>query len=100
MRFPINHFSIIVLPPPYIARCVLSCADITYFISALVAVDRRFNAASKKENNTEVMSIHFLITCFRKSTPSHLAHNTDEKNQALELLFVTAAIDLVLQLDL
>ena len=70
MHFPIIHFLIIVRPPPCAARCVLSCADITYFISASVAVDRRFNAASKKENNTEGMSIHFLIKCFLKKTPS------------------------------
>ena len=67
MRFPINHFSIVVRPPPYTPRCALSCADITYFISASVAVDRRFNAASKKENNTEGMSIHFLIKCYLKN---------------------------------
>ena len=36
----------------------------------------------------------------KKRTLSPLAHNTDEKNQALELLFVTAALDLALQLDL
>ena len=29
-----------------------------------------------------------------------MAHNTDEKNQALKVLFVTAAVDLVVQLDL
>ena len=46
------------------------------------------------------MSIDFLIKYFLKKTPSPLAHNTDEKNQALKLLFVTAAVDLVLQLDL
>ena len=45
------------------------------------------------------MSIHFLIKYFLKK-PSPLAHNTDEKNQAPKLLFVTAAVDLVLQLDL
>ena len=48
MCFPINNFSIIVRPPPCTAMFVLSCADITYFISGSVAVDRRFNAASKK----------------------------------------------------
>ena len=64
MRFPINHFSIIVRPPPCTARCVLSCADISYFISGSVAVDRRLNAASKKEHNTEE---HFLIKCFLKN---------------------------------
>ena len=53
MRFPINHFSIIVRAPPCIARCILSCADISYFISGSVAVDQHLNAASKKENNTE-----------------------------------------------
>ena len=99
MRFPINHFSIIVRSPQCTAKWVLSCADITYFISASVAVDRLFNAASKKENNTKGMSIHFLIKYFLKK-PSPLAHNTDEKNQAPKLLFVTAAVDLVLQLDL
>ena len=35
-----------------------------------------------------------------KGPPSPLAHYTDEKNQALKLLFDTAAVDLVLQLDL
>ena len=52
LPFPINHFSIFVQPPPCTARCVLSCADISYFMSGSVAVDRRLNAA-KKENNTE-----------------------------------------------
>ena len=46
------------------------------------------------------MFTHFLIKYFLKKTPSPLAYNTDEKNQALKLLFVTAAVDLVLQLDL
>ena len=100
MHFPVNRFSIIVRRPPCTARFVLSYADITYFISASVAVDRRFNAASKKENKTEGMSIHFLIKYFLKRTPSPLAHYTDEKNQPLKLLFDTAAVDLVLQLDL
>ena len=35
-----------------------------------------------------------------KTIPSLLAHNTDEKNQALKVLFVTAAVDLVVQLGL
>ena len=51
--FPINHFPIIVRPPPCTARCVLGCADISYVTSGSVAVDRHLNAASKKENNTE-----------------------------------------------
>ena len=42
----------------------------------------------------------FLIRCFQKTTSSLLAHNTDEKDQALKLLFVNAAVDLVVQLDL
>ena len=47
------------------------------------------------------MSMHFLIKCFlKKPTPSPLAHNTDEKNQVLKLLFVPAAVDLVLQTPL
>ena len=100
MRFPINLFLIIVRPPPCTAKCVLSCADISYFISGSVAVDRRSNAASKKENNTEGMSIHFLIRCFLKNDPSPLAHNTDEKNQALKVLFVSTAVNLMLQIDL
>ena len=69
MRFPINHFSIIVRPPPCTVRCVLSCVDITYIFSGSVAVDRRLNAASKKENNTEGMSLQFLIRCFLKNEP-------------------------------
>ena len=100
MRFPINHFSIIVRPPPCTARCVLSCANISYCILGSAAVDRHFKAASKKENNTEGMSIHFLIRCFLKNDSSLWAHITDEKNQALKVLFVTAAVDLVVQLDL
>ena len=36
MRFPINHFSIIVRPPPCTAMFVLSCVNITYFISGSV----------------------------------------------------------------
>ena len=100
MRFPINHSSIIVQPPPCTARCVLSRDGISYFISGSVAIDRRLNAGSKKENNTEGMSIHFLIRWFLKNDPSLLAHNTEEKNQALKLLFVTAAAYLVVQLEL
>ena len=46
------------------------------------------------------MSIHFPIRCFLKLTRSPLAHNTDEKNQALKLLFATAAVDLVAQLNI
>ena len=53
LRFPINHFSIIIRRPPCTARCVLSCADVSYFVSGSVAVDRRLNAPSKKEKNTE-----------------------------------------------
>ena len=76
MRLPINHFSIIVRPPPCTARCVLSCADSTCFTSDSVTVDQRFNAASEKENNTEGISLS-------PPTPlphPPLGHNTDEKN--------------------
>ena len=88
MRFPINHFSIIVRPLPCTARCVLSCADISYFISGSVAVDRRLNAASKKENNTEECPYIFSSDVSWKTIPCPFAHNTDEKNQALKVLFV------------
>ena len=67
--FPINHF--IIRPLPQTARRDSSCVDITYFISVSVAFGRRFNAASKKENETDGMSIHFLIRSFLKTTPSH-----------------------------
>ena len=53
VRFPINHFSIIVQPPPCTARCILSCSNSIYFIPGSVAVDQRLNAASKNENNAE-----------------------------------------------
>ena len=79
MRFPINHFSIIVRLPPCTALFVTSYADITYFISGSVAVDRRYNAASIKEIKTEGMFLHFLIKYFLKKTPSPLAHNTVEQ---------------------
>ena len=69
MRFPFNLFSIIVRPPLCTARCVLCCANISYFILGSVTIDQRLNAASKKENNTEAMSIHFLIRCFLKNDP-------------------------------
>ena len=61
--------SIIVSLPLCTARCVLSCDGITYFISASVTVGRRFNAASKKENNAEEMFIHFLIKNFLENDP-------------------------------
>ena len=88
-------FLTIVWPPPCIARCVLSCVDISCFISALITLAWRFNAASKKENNTEgiyihmfyiQMSIHAPIKSFIKTTPSPL-------NQALQLLLVTTVVD-------
>ena len=72
MRFPVNQFSIIVRPPPCTARCVLSCTDVTYFISASVAVDRRFNAASKKENNTERISTQLPHQMFPEKRPPPL----------------------------
>ena len=57
------------------------CRHISNFISASVALGRRFNAASEKENNTERIYIHmfyiqmyinFLIKSFLKTTPSPL----------------------------
>ena len=100
MRFPINHFSIICRPLPCTARCVLSCDDITYFISASVAVDRHFNEASKKENILREYLYIFSSNIFEITTPPPLAYNTDKNNQPLKLLFVTVAADLVLQLEL
>ena len=65
---------------------------------APVAFGRCFNAASKKENNTEGISIHFLIKRCLQTTPSPLtANNIDEKN--LQLLLVTTVVKLVLYLD-
>ena len=49
---------------------VLSFVDITFFISALVALGQRFNAASKKEKNTEGMTIYFFTKSFLKSISS------------------------------
>ena len=46
------------------------------------------------------MSKYFLIKSFLKTTFSVLTHNADEKNQALKLLLVTAAVDLVSELNL
>ena len=89
-------FSAIIRLLPRTARRVLSCADITYFISVSVALGRRFNAASKKENNTEGMSIHFLIRSFPIPVEPY---NIDENNQALKLLLVTAIVNSVPYLD-
>ena len=47
------------------------------------------------------MSIHFLIKSFLKNDPVSLdPYNIDKKNQILKLLIVTAAVELVLYLDL
>ena len=80
MRFPNSHF----LDHPstttmHIAQSVLSCADISCFISASIALCRSFNSASKKENNTEgiyihTFYIHFLTKRFLKTTPSPLTY--------------------------
>ena len=72
-------FSTVVWPPPYTSRCLLSCANITYFISASVALSRLFNTASKNENNTEGMSIQFLVKSFPKTTPSLWTHRILKK---------------------
>lgn len=56
-EFEVEHaFPHQLFPQPWfdhhdsLSGAYLSCADITYFISALVAVVRRFNKASKKED--------------------------------------------------
>ena len=94
MSFPINHFLEHRSTTKCTAKCVLSFADITYFVSASFALDRRFNATSKKENNTEGMFTHqkFPKIDLLPVDP----YNIDEKNQALKLLLVTAVVDLVL----
>ena len=47
------------------------------------------------------MSIHFFIKRFLKNDPlSFDSDNIDKKNQPSKLLWVTAAIELVLYLDL
>ena len=76
----------------HIARCVLSCADIC-FISASIALGRRFNAASKKENNTEETNIHMFYIHLHsfsnrkrplKNDPFTLdLYNIDKLSQAL-----------------
>ena len=74
--------------------------NIIYLLYVLVAVGRRFNAASKKENNTKGMSIHFPIKSFPKNDPLSIdPYNIDENNQALKLLLVTAAVEIVLYLN-
>ena len=69
------------------------------FYSASFALNRRFNAASKKENNTEEM---FTRQKFPKIDPLPLdPYNIDEKNQALtQLVLVTVAVSFALYLDL
>ena len=58
-------------------------------------------AASKKENNTDGIPIHFLIKSFLKERSSPLdPYNIDEKNQTLKLLLVSLIVDVVLYLDL
>ena len=53
------------------ARCVLYCADISCFISASIALGWRFNASSKKENNTEEIFIHMFYIQFQIKFPKN-----------------------------
>ena len=47
------------------------------------------------------MSIHFVIKSFLENDPVSLEpYNIDKKNQVLKLLVVTAAVELVLYVDL
>ena len=72
---------------------------VTLFQVQLLLIDVQMQLL--KKNNTEGKPIHFLIICFlKKKKPCPLAHNTDEKNQALKVIFFTAAVNLVVQLDL
>ena len=109
MRFPNNHFldhrSTTTM---HTSRWVLSCADITCFILASIALDRRFNAAFTKENNTEwiyihMFYIHFLIKSFLKTTPPSLPLThmiLINRIRLINLILVTTVVDLVLYLDL
>ena len=95
MCFAINHFfdhrSTTTM---YCQKCVVSCANINYFISVLVAFGGRFNTASKTKIHQR-MSIHFFIKSFLKNDPLSLdPYNIDENNQPLKLLLLTAAIKL------
>ena len=87
------------------ARCVLSCAEISCFISASVALGRRFNAASKKENNTEgiyiyLFYIHFLIKSFPQTTFTPLTHIIlINRIRLFQAIVVTNVANLVLYLD-
>ena len=74
MRFPINRFLGHHSTTTIKCQVRLKLADITYFISVSVALRRRFDAASKKENNNEGVSIHFLMRSFLNTTPSQLTH--------------------------
>ena len=82
MRFSINHFlhHRSTTTMHYQVRFKLCRHQL--FISALVALDRRFNAASKKKNTDGIyihifyiqMPINFLIKSFLKTTSSSLTH--------------------------
>ena len=78
--------------------CVLSCVDIN---SASVVVGRGFNATSKKQNNTAGISIGFHIKNFlKKRSPPPWFKILMRRIRLSKLLLVTAAVNLVLQLDL
>ena len=79
----------------------LRCANTTYFISVSVAVAGRFHPASKKKITLRECLYIFSSKVSLKNDPLSLnPYNIDKKNQVLKLLVVTAAVELVLSLDL
>ena len=69
------------------------------FYSASFALNQSFNAAFKKENNSEGMFTHQKFPKI-DSLPLD-QYNIDEKNQALtQLVLVTPAVNFALYLDL
>ena len=89
--------STIVRPPPCTTRCIFK-VHITYFISDSVAIGRRFNAGSKKEDCTlSSGSIHTFSyqNVSKKQPPPPLTHfvnsciSTERQVFALPGLFST-----------
>ena len=74
----------------------LSCADITHFISASVALGRHFNVDILGRNFHTFFCQNFSQNDSLLFDP----HNIDEKNQTLKVILATAVVDLVLYFNL
>ena len=72
---------------------------VTLFQVQSLLIDVQMQLLKKKIILRECPDI-FSSDVSLETAPSPLVHNTDERNQALKVLFVTAAVDLVIQLDL